>query len=360
MKSIPYHKTLIYLITDSITNSVFVSQVVTPLIQRMHYGQFHRCVIISFERNLNVVPEDIRNMLRLHAIELVAFPIGPYIGPLSMLTTVHRLRTYLKTIQHYMIIARGPLAGMLGLQAYDKQHCNKIIIQARGLLAQEYAFTHQATTFVPATCMHKLRYHLFEQLELSVYQTRQLADVDISFEVVSDALGDYLVQQFKTDSNQLATPPFDLPPTISLDERAIWRTSKRAELGINHDAAVYTYCGSYKPWQCPDETITFFKKLSGDIEPILLIITNDTELFAQRLQDFAIEAHRYRIITKPHHEVMHYLAAADWGILLREHHILNWVSRPTKALEYEAAHLSIVHNNTVAYLQKKSPRNKSF
>jgi len=51
-----------------------------------------------------------------------------------------------------------------------------------------------------------------------------------------------------------------------------------------------------------------------------------------------------------------YLAAADYGLLFRHKDIINWVSRPTKMLEYQAVGLKIIHNNTIEWLSE----NKKF
>lgn len=357
MKNRSRNKTLVYIITDSVTNSVFVSQVVTPLVKRLQYGHFTDCTLITFERKkYKALPQDIIDLLRNHNINLVVFPLGLYMGTWSMMRAIARLRRFLSTRESYALIARGPLAGLLARSAYHTHRCNKITIQARGLLAQEYAFTHQATTSMPLRYIHKLRFYLFEQLERTVYTTTRTAYTDIFFEVVSEALGAYLVQTFGTDPARIAPPPFDATPRMPHDEHAQFRAAKRAELGIAPEARVFTYCGSYKPWQCPDATIQFFKEqYQKDQTQLLLIITNDVAAFTQRLTQLAVDPQAYRIINKPHHEVLHYLAAADVGILFREHHILNWVSRPTKALEYKAARLEIVHNNTIACLQQKTP-----
>ena len=60
----------------------------------------------------------------------------------------------------------------------------------------------------------------------------------------------------------------------------------------------------------------------------------------------------YHITTISHADIYRYLAAADAGIVLRESHPINWVSRPTKILEYQAAGLAIVHNNTIGYITR--------
>ncbi len=58
----------------------------------------------------------------------------------------------------------------------------------------------------------------------------------------------------------------------------------------------------------------------------------------------------YKIMSVVHEKVFEYLCAADIGIIFRESSVINWVSRPVKAMEYEAAGLSIAHNNTVAWI----------
>jgi hypothetical protein len=44
----------------------------------------------------------------------------------------------------YELRARGPLAGRIALRVYTKK-CTQLVIQARGILAEEYAFTNQAS-----------------------------------------------------------------------------------------------------------------------------------------------------------------------------------------------------------------------
>ena len=85
-----------------------------------------------------------------------------------------------------------------------------------------------------------------------------------------------------------------------------------------------------------------------DPESFLLILSQDKETFKVLLKD--VSQNNYKIISVPHVEVKKYLAACNYGLLFREKHIVNWVSRPTKALEYQAAKLEIIHNKTVNYI----------
>ena len=51
----------------------------------------------------------------------------------------------------------------------------------------------------------------------------------------------------------------DIPPHIDADHLAQWRKEIRIKLNISLNAIVYCYNGSAKPWQCPNETIAYFK-----------------------------------------------------------------------------------------------------
>ena len=79
-----------------------------------------------------------------------------------------------------------------------------------------------------------------------------------------------------------------------------------------------------------------------------------TQIMKSYLQKFDIPEHAYRVLHLAHQEIIPTLCAADYGILFRESHLMNWVSRPTKALEYEAAGLGIIHNDTVHFLLSQS------
>ena len=68
---------------------------------------------------------------------------------------------------------------------------------------------------------------------------------------------------------------------------------------------------------------------------------------------YYINKQNYIIKTVAYSEIYKYLSAADYGIIFREINVLNWISRPTKALEYEAVGLKIIHNNTVKWLVDK-------
>jgi hypothetical protein len=243
----------------------------------------------------------------------------------------------------YSITARGPFAGYIALHAQDNR-CKQLIIQARGLAAQEYAYTHQHQF----TWLHKLRTAQLHRLEKSAYSTCQQ---HVTIEAVSPALKEYLIETFNADPQIITIAQDDLPQALSHDERLRHRKTVRALLNIPDNKTVYCYSGSYKPWQCPQETFDFFlAKQMHDQNSYLLLLTPDVQPFQTHAERIKLPPQSYLICSVKETELLWYLAAADYGILLRKPHIINKVSRPTKALEYHAAGLHIIHNGTVDYI----------
>lgn len=343
-------QTLIIILHDSITNSVFASQVLTPLMHALAHKKYEHAIIISLEKRSlttselhRTVPDrpDITPLIITHRI--------PFFGTLSLLPAIYAVRRILRTYTNYELQARGPLAGWIAMHARP-QKTIPLMIQARGLLAQEHAYaqTHQQKSRNPLLrILNKMRTKLYARTEASVYGSHKPA---LTIEAVSAALAHYLVTAFQTNPARIRIAQDDIPAQIPTALVTAWRAAYRSQLGITHNAPVFCYNGSGKAWQCPHLVFTFFhEKLAKNPRSILLILTQDQKEFAPSIARYGIE--RSVIIkTVAHSEIYAYLAVADVGLLFREQHIVNWISRPTKMLEYEAVGLKIVHNNTIAWL----------
>ncbi len=332
---------LIMLIADGIHNSVFVSQVLEPLIKR---AGDRSIILISCERPMPItVPAELHDFTG----ELELIPRLPYLGTISLIPTAIKLRHILKNYQEYELIARGPIAGWLALRAIDEQ-CASLIIQARGLMAEEYRLARASDSGLKKL-ITKIRTHQFLHLEHSVYGTKKS---NVSIEAVSEAMGEYLCKEFCTNPNRITIAEIDKPPSIAVDQKKKWRSDVRAELNIPADAKVWCYNGSAKAWQCPEESVSFLaKKLAENQKHFALILTPDPDIFEELFEQFLVDKLRYRILKVPARETFKYLASADAGIVFRAASPVNWVSRPTKVLEYRALGLDVIHNNTIAWLR---------
>ncbi|MBI2774758.1 hypothetical protein HYX58_02015 [Candidatus Dependentiae bacterium] len=340
---------LLFVTYDGIRNSVFESQVLEPLkkFQKNHPDcSIH---IISFERT----PKKFESYRP--PFELTVLKKFPYVGKLSLIPAIAQLKKILKKYTEYSLIARGPLAGYICKQAAQKTGCVDLTIQARGLLAEEYAFAHKDIHFFTKS-LHAIRAQLYKKVEHAAY-CQTIHNFPILIEAVSDALKDYLIKEYKVPPLSISVAQNDVPYKISPEKKMEWRGAIRSQLSIESQAKVYCYNGSAKAWQCPEETIIFFKKmheLNG--YSFLLILTNEPSVFEALCKKNNLPANAYRILNIAHNEIYQYLSAADIGIIMREPHVINWTSRPTKVLEYQAVGLEIVHNNTIGMLIKADPQ----
>lgn len=340
----------IYVIYDSVENPVFESQVLRPIIEHLTQNPTLSACLISFEK---LLPTDqkIDSLKNLHArFTVIFFKKYPFLGAWSLFTAIRILRTFLEKYATYRLQARGPFAGYVCLKALSWKHCLSLVIQARGLAAAEYEYVHRLHKRQnPSTWLHHLRLRFFNSLERTVYSYK--TDHPFFIEIVSLALQDYLIAHFKADQNRCVIAKTDIPVEIDQKQCLAWHQDIRNLLNIPLQTFVYCYNGSAMHWQCPEETILFFKKqYEADQACLLLILTHDITSFKKLLLKYTIPASAYRLVSVQHQEVYRYLAAADAGIIFREHHLMNWISRPTKALEYWAVRLPIIHNRSVAML----------
>lgn len=333
-------------IYDSIQNSVFVSQVLCPLQVWLSGHKQRTATIISFESSPICNHPTALLIAKDTRITFIVHKRFPYLGTWSLWYAIFCIRWHLRRYPKGTIIARGPLAGYACLKALVMLPMVHLIIQARGLLAEEYAFEHQQQR---SHWYYRLKIYLYANLESYVYRSHTTQQ--ISIEAVSPALRSHLIATYTLSAQEVMIACDDIPSAIPATKRAAWSRDSRALLGIPAKAYVYCYNGSAKPWQCPAIFFTFCKeKIASDPNAHLLIITQDSEEFATMLPATTIPYERCHIVSAEHQEVYYYLAAANSGLIFRDATLLNWVSRPTKVLEYHAAGLHIIHNKTIAWL----------
>lgn len=353
-------KNLVVVLYDGIENSVFESQVLTPVCAYLNQKRYAQAYIFSFEKNPQLLAQQAHAFMQQNARLHIHLnkKTERFWGNYSIQKEWPPLQHYLQTFPSYDLIARGPIAGKL-CQLALTDACQKLTIQIRGLLAEEYRYQSEQS---PSKSLVKhlrritvlTRYYQLLHFEKSTYQWKPPTGLAYTLEAVCSALKTYLITTYNVDSNYYTVATDDIPPIISLEQRMLWRLQIRKFLKLAPTTHVYVYNGSCKPWQCFSESVRFFKQEYGrNSDSFLLVITQDQSYAEAVLQKENIN--ETYVITTRHADVIKYLCAADTGIILRNPHILNWTSRPTKALEYQAAGLTIMHNSTVAWLVENYP-----
>jgi hypothetical protein len=342
----------IMVIYDGIENSVFEGQVAQPLIKYRAQHPTQPILLISFERHPNkALFTKTEAMLKTYAITLIILKKYPLITHVPLLLATRPLQKILSKLGNYQVIARGSLAGYICLRAHNPARCATLTIQARGLLAEEYALSTRDTKGL-VVWYHSYKLRLFKNIETFVYTSA--TDNTIQIQAVSSALKDYLIATYGTPASRITIANHDIPLPIPQAQKQEWRAATRSALAIADTTHVYCYNGSAKVWQCPQETVAYFaQQYAQNPDSLLLILTQDTAVFKPIVEEHRLPAHSYRIMHVEHAQIYTYLAACDTGIIMREINAINWTSRPTKILEYQAVGLAIAHNNSIGYLQEQ-------
>ena len=285
MKQLNNHKPLIFILYDGIRNSVFAGQVLQPLVEKHKQHPEQPIWLISFEKN-KFTKEDFQQYTPANTgIHICVLKKLPFLGTINLYFAARQLKKLLKQFPSYQLIARGPLAGWICANALNEHSCTKLTIQARGLLAEEYAYARKNKNVI-ANLWHRLRTHQLRSIEKMVYGNYiNNNNQNITIEAVSPALKQYLMQAFNTEENKITIAHADIPQAITLEQKKKWRTATRTQLSINPSAHVYCYNGSAKPWQCPEKVVDYFKKeYAKDNRSFLLVLTQEVHSVEQVVQ----------------------------------------------------------------------------
>ncbi len=365
------NKHIMFIIYDGIENSVFQSQVLTPLLSLLNETSNLDVTLVSFEKKRPTNTQLSSTIPPHDHLHLVLCRRLPFLGKWSLRFAAYQLKKLLEFIPCNQIIARGPLAGHVALTALHKlsqkhperlrsnnpQKFPELTVQARGLCAEEYRYAEQKklTSWLGQHWYSHI-YKSLKTIEFEVYRNKRKTDFPnhVIIEAVSPALKDYLTNSFRADPTKITIATRDLPKNITPNQVRQWRVEVRRELCIPENAIVYCYSGSFKAWQCAKETIEAFAyEYSRDKNSFMLVLTLNQKPFIAELERLKIPSMSYKVMSVYAADLYRYLSAGDYGMLLREKDIINWVSRPTKMLEYQAVGLKVVHNNTIAWLAGK-------
>lgn len=119
-----------------------------------------------------------------------------------------------------------------------------------------------------------------------------------------------------------------------------YRKHWREKLSIDYNEIAFVYAGGISKWQNIDEIIEFAYKYK---EAKLFIFTSKNNI--KELQRTKKLSNNIILDSLPHEELLSALCAFDYGLLLRDENITNYVAFPNKFSEYLNARLTIVLKN---------------
>lgn len=342
-------KNLVFVTYDGILNPVFSGQVIQPILSIIKENPDIHIYLICFEKDFlstKIIDHFIPKHPNLSFIKLKRYAV---LHKVTLLHSVYLLKKILRNLALYSIKARGPFAGWVCMHAIENQKCKNFTVQARSLAAVEYEMLITQENKLDVS-FHNYRKKLFEKIEKEIYAPKKFIN-NFVIESITPALSEYLTKNYFSQQEHINIAYQDFPTQVTTEQKIKWRTEIRSFLKLANTTHIYCYNGSVKPWQSIDMTINFFKdKLKENKDIFLLVLTQDTDIFEYLLSSEKIESIYYKILKIKHEEIYKYLSACDTGLLFRKPHLANWISRPVKAMEYNAAGLNIIHNNTVKWL----------
>lgn len=225
------------------------------------------------------------------------------------------------------MMARGPLAALLALGLRKKGKVDEVIFDGRGAYAAEW--TEYDVVPDPGLVAG-----------IPAWEKAAILNADLRLGV-SEELVTYWRERYGYSGDAHVVVPctlnsnFKAPP---LSEAAI--AERRAKLGYQADDLVLVYAGSAAGWQSFGLLEGVLSHWMAENPKVKLLFLTRTEL--QDLPLYDQYPDRIQKAWLPHEEVPQTLAAADYGIMIREKTVTNQVASPTKFAEYLSSGLRVL------------------
>lgn len=159
---------------------------------------------------------------------------------------------------------------------------------------------------------------------------------------VSRKMVEYVARKYGAAESKLLIVPCCVPRAL-VGEHLEQRHEMRRKLGLE-SKLVLVYSGGTDTYQRVPEMCALFANLAKQRDDVFWLILSwgDHELFRRNLAQLGVDPQRFCLKSLSQNEVHDHLVAADVGLLLREDHVLNRVSSPTKFAEYLAAGVPVI------------------
>jgi glycosyltransferase involved in cell wall biosynthesis len=229
-----------------------------------------------------------------------------------------------------VLFCRQPRAAIVGLAARDALASRgdrgpRVVLDLRGIRDVEYLLTlgKRLSDLSPEERDRLVTYQAQEELAC------RRADAVLT---VSRPMEKLVRERYAVDGARLGRMPNHAEPVPDAEAR---REKARADLGIAADTLLVAYSGTLAAWQMPDASVRIFEALKKHREDArLLFLTPEADAAAKIVAKSGVKDVLIR--SAPPGEAARLLAAADYGLLLRQDDLVNRVACPVKFGEYLA------------------------
>lgn len=209
-----------------------------------------------------------------------------------------------------------------------KYNTNRISIWFQGLLGEEYRMIHNSSF------KSKITEKIF-----SFCEKYTLRKSNFSFFVST-----YMKQYFEEKHQIVLTKDYLIMPCYN-------KNLNKKFFNVVKEKNTFVYAGTLFAWQCFEETVKLFKEIENNIpEAKFIVLTKEQEEAEDILERYRINNYEVKFVRLEDLDVE--LSRYEYGFLLREKHIVNQVSTPTKMNSYLAVGLRPIYTNVIDSFEK--------
>lgn len=330
-----------------VSQSVFESQILGQL-EPLRTKKGAECVLVAFEsapvyfRRLPEIKALKGAIEKKSGIRCLFLPRTPGFAGLrlsaALLPRVAALRGVLARGEKAIIHGRGSKGCFIALELRRRFPGCRVVFDSRSSEPEQYVSDHFPDGRVdPARLPGKLK-RLFETL--TFFERRSVEEADHIFSQCGE-LKRSLMEKYGAPDEKFSV----FPNAVSLDVfrfDGAQRDEAREELGVA-DRFVVVYCGTVHPYQLPDRSVEFFKRLLWH-EPrsFFLGLTFSPEKVEGLLDRAGVDRKDYRVMKLAYRDVPRYMSAGDAGLLFRVQNEYSRTSAPVKLAEYLSTGLFVV------------------
>lgn len=300
---------MIYLTFNDNISGIYKSQVVDVLfaLNKIHNQEIKLVAFFSLRNYLSQK----RQLKRLYP-NSISLPMFPKLK--NWQWNVFLLKFFTRDVE---FICRGVFATNLAFML----SANRVVYDGRGAITEEFKEYKVGGNFS----------------EKQVFKLEKKAVLSATFRI---AVSSKLVEYWQKDFGYTADNHVIIPCTVSTNEIQKSKTINRKVLNFKEDDIVIVFTGGNGEWQSYDKMLTVLENYlisSSTIKVLLLCGSSDKIHFLQ-------EKYHGRVVVKwvNFQDVQAYIDLADYGIVVRDQSVTNYVSSPVKIAEYLSCGLKIL------------------
>lgn len=209
------------------------------------------------------------------------------------------------------------------VNAYKKFRTKRMFQWFQGVSPEEYLMIESYSL------KSKIIYPLFNALEKFVLKRAEFA-----FFVSQSMLEHY------EDKYRLRVKDYSIIPCYN---KQLTKSYFDASL---KEPASFVYAGTLFAWQCFEKTVALYKEIESRLpEATFTVLTKEKQAATAILEQYQVK--NYKILYVPLQELDAELSKYQYGFLIREPHIINKVSTPTKMNSYLSVALMPVYTAVI-------------